>query len=268
MRQQIAEKVVYTTHSVGCLPPDLGRGIRAILAEKDAERSHIANSYWSVDPDGEDRIGYTPLLFAMGARLLSLTVPRYAVIAEGPSDAILLPTLLREAAGIALLPYRVVPGLAELDEKRFSTLSEHAGRVACLADGDEDGLRKLEQIKEAGIEESSLFTLADVATDCTLEDLVSSDVFTDAVNSELETWGIGPTRIGSEDVPPTGRWGWLIETAHTEGTEIHRLSKTRVAQRMVDLSRDSAQDPRSLVSTDLKKPLQKLHRRISNYLSV
>ena len=50
MGQRIARQVIYTTHSVGCLPPDLGCGIRVILAAQDAERSRISNSYWSVDP--------------------------------------------------------------------------------------------------------------------------------------------------------------------------------------------------------------------------
>ncbi len=269
MRQQIAAKVIYSTHSVGCLPPDLGRGIRAILAEKDAERSHIANSYWSVEPDGDDRVGYTPLLFAMGARLLSLTVPRYAVIAEGPSDAILLPTLLREAAGISSLRYRVVPGLADIEQNRIGTLSEHAGKVACLADGDEAGLHKIEQIKNAGIDAKSLFTLGDVAPDSTLEDLVVADVFAEAVNVELDTWGIGPTRVTSEQVPQTGRWTWLMGLGQSEGTKIHRLSKFRVAQRMVDLSASGEQSAgHNLVSPPLKEPLRKLHKRISAFLGV
>lgn len=268
MGQEVAAKVVYTTHSVGCLPPDLGRGIRAILVERAAERSHIANSYWSVDPGGDDRVGYTPLLFAMGARLLSLTVPRYAVIGEGPSDAILLPTLLREVADITSLPYRVVPGLADLEQNRFGTLSEHAGKVACLADGDDEGLRKIAEITDAGIDAKSLFHLGNVAAGCSLEDLVTAEVFAEAVNVELDTWSIGPTRVGA-GVPSTGRWRWLEATAESEGTEIRRLSKTRVAQRMVDLSRlDDQGERRSLVSPELKKPLLKLHKQICALLRV
>src|SRR5260370_19152141 len=100
MNQRIARQVIYATHSVGCLPPDIGCGIRVLLGEKDAERSRIANSYWSVNPTGDEKVGYTPLLFAMGAQLLALTIPRFGVIVEGPSDAILLPSLLREAAGL------------------------------------------------------------------------------------------------------------------------------------------------------------------------
>ncbi|MCA1703677.1 MAG: hypothetical protein LC808_10630, partial [Actinobacteria bacterium] len=93
-------------------------------------RSRIVNSYWSVVPDNDDRIGYTPLLFAMGARMLALTIPRFGVIGEGPSDAI-LPSLLRGAVPTSRLPYRVVPGLAELaDQSRRGILATMAAPAA------------------------------------------------------------------------------------------------------------------------------------------
>ena len=84
MSQRIASKVIYTTHSVGCLPPDLGCGIRVVLAEEGAERSRIVNSYWSVVPEEDDKIGYTPLLFAMGARMLALDHPPLRRHYRGP----------------------------------------------------------------------------------------------------------------------------------------------------------------------------------------
>jgi hypothetical protein len=237
MRQQITSKVVYTTHSVGCLPPDLGCGIRVVLAEKESERSRIGNSYWSVNPAPELRIGYAPLLFAMGSRLLSLTIPRYGVVAEGPSDAVLLPSLLREAAGIKTLPYRVVAGLSELANEDVCRLQEQAGKILCLTDGDDNGEELRRRLVEGGVPATSVFSLGTIAPGCTLEDLVRRDLFAAAVNRELDTWSIGPLRLDPDHVPAVGRWHWLEAEGIRTSTPIAKLSKVRVAQRVVDLGR-------------------------------
>lgn len=228
---------MYTTHSVGCLPPDLGCGIRAVLAEKGAERSRIANSYWSVDPGEDDRVEYTPLLFAMGARLLSLTIPRYGVIVEGPSDAILLPSLFREATGLSRLPYRIVPGLSEVAGADVSSLGHHAGKIVTLADGDEGGRRICERLVTGGISGDDIFHLGCVHADCTLEDLVEPNVLSEAINRELQTWNLGALRIAATDLPTTGRWNWLVHMGDVTGDPIERLSKPRIAQRVVDSAR-------------------------------
>lgn len=239
MSQRIASKVIYTTHSVGCLPPDLGCGIRVVLGEEGAERSRIVNSYWSVVPEEDDKIGYTPLLFAMGARMLALTIPRFGVITEGPSDAVLLPSLLREAAATGRLPYRVVPGLAELAEDRVDSVHHHAGKVLCFTDDDEGGAAIRAKLVGGGVSEDTIFSLGVALAGCTLEDLVRADLFADAVNQELDTWGLGPMRVDVAQVPATGRWSWLLAEGASTTTPIDKLSKARVAQRIVDAGRDS-----------------------------
>lgn len=270
MNQEIASKVIYTTHSVGCLPPDLGCGIRAALPESDNERSRIANSYWSVDCGKDDRVGYTPLLFAMGAQLLSLTVPKYAVIAEGPSDAILLPSLLREAGGLRKLPYRVVPGLAELADAHVGAIAHHAGSVVCLTDDDESGTRIRGRL-EGSLDQSAIMHLGQVAPGCTLEDLVKADLFAQAVNDELTTWSLGSFRIEAASVPKTGRWKWLEEVGLRAGSDISSLGKVRVAQRMVDarnLDGETLASDVSRVAIDLRRRLGKLHDAIVKVLGV
>jgi hypothetical protein len=270
MKQRLASKVIYTTHSVGCLPPDLGRGIRAAIPAADSERSRVANSYWSVDCEGQDRVGYTPLLFAMGAQILSLTVPRYGVIVEGPSDAVLLPSLLREAADLQKLPYRVVPGLSELAEAQVAAISHHAAKVVCLTDDDEAGAKIRSKLTGA-LAPSEIFHLGDVAPNCTLEDLVAPEVFANAVNSELNTWGLGSFRIDAATLPLTGRWRWLEQQGEASGTEVSRLSKVRVAQRMVDFGRVGGELPgptEPRVAPQLRRKLVKLHESVVAALSI
>lgn len=271
MRQRRTAKVVYSTHSVGCLPPDLGRGIRAVLAEKDTERSSIENSYWSIGPDG-DRVGYTPVLFAMGANLLALTVPRYAVVTEGPSDAVLLPTLLREASGLDVLPYRIVPGLSDISDPEKSSISVHAGAVVCLTDGDDPGLKRLEQIRKSNeLDDTCLMHLGLLREGATLEDLVPADVFVAAVQAELETWAIQGLSLDGA-VPEIGRWNWLKDQgSDDDGDPIaDRLSKVRVAQRVVDLRMpEQIGDPaRQLVDPSLRGEMNALQKSIVAALGI
>ncbi len=270
MRQSVASKVVYTTHSVGCLPPDLGCGVRAILPEPGLERSRIVNSYWAVEPGADDRIGYTPLLFAMGARLLSLTVPRYAVVVEGPSDAVLLPSLLREATGLARLPYRVVPGLSDLPDRQAARVCQQGGQVVCLTDGDDEGVKKRRKLESAGIGREVLFSLGSLARGCTLEDIVKPGVFAAAVNKELDTWGIGAWRIEASDVPKVGRWSWLQTEGQRTGTAIDRLNKVRVAQRVVDQGRPESvtERPATRLGATVVRRLQTLHRDIATAMGI
>jgi hypothetical protein len=270
MSQRLASKVVYTTHSVGCLPPDLGTGIRAVLAERGAERSRIANSYWSVTPDDEERVGYAPLIFAMGARMLSLTIPRYGVVAEGPSDALLLPTLFREVAQLRTLPYRVVPGLSELARSETMTVDHHAGKIACLTDDDDAGKDIRRRLRDGGLPEDRLLHLGKIAPGCTLEDLISATVFAHAVNSELETWSIGRERVDPAQVPITARWSWLEAWGEETATPIARLSKPRVAQRVVDSGRPNRFEDilPQLVAPDHVKPLRTLHETILAALGI
>lgn len=129
--QHQVDKVIYTTHSPACLPPDLGVGIRAIVAG-DGETSRVENSFW------RNSTGFSPLLVAMGASAAAFTKARAAVIGEGATEMILLPTLIRGATGEEV-PYQVAPGLAEASKGEYGDLDLEAARVAFLVDADGGG---------------------------------------------------------------------------------------------------------------------------------
>jgi hypothetical protein len=61
--QTSASQVVYTTHSIGCLPPDLITGISAVVPVTDSNRSRIDGGIWGNGPS----LGLEPLLLGMGA---------------------------------------------------------------------------------------------------------------------------------------------------------------------------------------------------------
>lgn len=128
-----ADKIIYTTHSPACLPADLGVGIRAVIPDAE-EVSHVENSFWR-QGDG----AFSSLMFAMGASAAAFTPARCAVIAEGASDMILMPSLVRTANKLERLGYQVAPGLSEMPKDFYPQLDFEAAKVAFLVDGDGGG---------------------------------------------------------------------------------------------------------------------------------
>lgn len=132
-QQDKADKVIYTTHSPACLPADLGVGIRALVVDGE-ETSHVENSFWQ-----QNGGAFSSLMFAMGASAAAFTPARCAVIAEGATDMLLLPSLIRAACDIEKLPYQIAPGLSEMPTDLYPALDFEAAKVAFLVDGDGGG---------------------------------------------------------------------------------------------------------------------------------
>jgi hypothetical protein len=199
----------------------------------------------------------------MGASLLALTVPRYAVISEGPSDAILLPTLIKRALNLASLPYRVVPGLSEISAVHMPRLKSHAGDVVCLVDGDSGGRATTRSLTKNGIPATSVLSLQSIGTDAAIEDLVTADLFVETIDLETKTWG-GTTPLRAADVPDFGRWAWLKK----EHPAIERpLNKNRVAGRMADRIRLASQVA-DVIPDPLVPAIGALHQSILAALGV
>ncbi|TNM37697.1 hypothetical protein FHP29_18110 [Nocardioides albidus] len=169
-KQDKADKVIYTTHSPGCLPADLGVGIRAVVPDAD-ETSHVENSFWR-----QEGSGFTSLMFAMGASAAAFTPARCAVVAEGATDMILLPTLMRAATDLPALPYQVAPGLSEMPKDSYPELDFQAAKVAFLVDGDGGGERLAKAIGRA-IPDDRIVTLDAHGIENTLDPDFYCDTF-------------------------------------------------------------------------------------------
>lgn len=170
-----ATQVFYTTHSPGCLPRDLGTGIRLVApstGRRDA--SELRNDFWT-----NERPGFTPLLFAMGAGAAAFSAFRRAVLTEGAADMILLPSLLRLATGLSDLPYQIAPGLSNYRGSGLE-LEETAARVVYLVDGDAGGRKHAQWLTEVGIEVGRVFTLTE---GWATEDYVHPDCYLEVVNA-------------------------------------------------------------------------------------
>ena len=144
-KQTSASKIIYTTHSAGCLPQDLGNGVRMIEPtgsddepREEWVRSRIRNWFWTEGP------GFAPLLIGMGASALAFSAARRALMVEGVVDAMLLPTLFREATGEDDLDFQVAPSLAEITPEAARDIDLVAARVAPICSTEMRGAGHIE----------------------------------------------------------------------------------------------------------------------------
>jgi predicted ATP-dependent endonuclease of OLD family len=127
----------------------------------------------------------------MGASALAFASTRRAVIGEGAADAILLPTILRQANGLDRLQYQVAPGLANVDAAAIRELDLVAARVAYVLDGDAAGDAKENLLIDTGVPKGRILRLGSRRSEIVLEDLLDPDVYLEAVNDELGRWSAG-----------------------------------------------------------------------------
>lgn len=173
-------KVIYTTHSPGCLPLDLGTGIRVVARDpNDSALSTLENTFWTTNEPG-----FSHLLFAMGAGAAAFSAFRRAVLAEGVSEMILLPTLLRNATDGSRLDFQIAFGLSNMAAPR--AIGSVALITTFLVDGDQSGNEKRGQLLEAGVPAAHVFQLPKGKA---IEDLVERATYMRVLNEFLAEQG-------------------------------------------------------------------------------
>lgn len=255
--QEHAVKVIYTTHSPACLPPDLGTGIRTVVPRADNYQvSDIKNSFW------QGAAGYSPLMLAMGAAAAAFTPARSVVLAEGATEMILLPTLLRAATGLTELEYQVAPGLSEVPNDFLPQLDLEAARVAYLVDGDDGGVALKKALLEAGIPEALVIDLGVPG----IENILVADAYRDAIAALLPECNPGVTGgsfVLPRDAAQPGKSGSIAAAMQAWIDEQcwKAPSKVAVANWLV-------QNERAQPSADGAATLVELHERLSAALDV
>jgi hypothetical protein len=237
-QQNLVPQIIYTTHSAGCLPEDLGSAIRVVRIIP-GDRSAISNGFWSVQ---SEETGFTSLLMAMGAGAVAFTPTRRAVITEGPSDALLLPALLRAAMGRQAdhpLGLQVAGGLAWTPPRRLGALEGEAAHVVYLVDSDGQGGKYREDLEAAGVDRRRIFILrAGNVGGLSIEDFVDKDTYVGVVNLLLRTlrgYEDDPLRVF--DIPNRGAARASEDWTRSRGVE--PVPKPAVAENLLRVSRAS-----------------------------
>lgn len=241
--QRDAAKVIYTTHSAGCLPRDLGSGVRGIVPieiEKDGrmvqtDHSEVINGIW------ESNRGFSPLLIALGANAFAFSAAKEALVTEGFTDSLLLPSLIREATESKLLSYQVVPEFASASVAEVPDFDRLAARVAFLADGDGGGVNNVNKLTGSTVlDAQTLFLGGSSSSGISLEDLINPEVYVRALDQELDRQVPGLTFPLSE-LKATGRSNAVKKWCEAKSEELGqriRIGKARVAQRVLEQRKD------------------------------
>ena len=227
-KQNLVDQVIYTTHSIGCLPEDLGTGIRLIEPSSD-NRSTVKNWFWE-----NTRPGFSPLLFSMGASSLAFLTVRHAVIVEGVVDHLLLPSLLKEVTGRSHLGFQVIPGLSNTSVKGLSKLDSDAGRIVYLTDSDNAKTALFNKLKDAGVSPHRIVSLPQRENEVsTIEDFLDPLLYVEAINIELARYHDEEYRISKADLD-TFNVSKSID-AWCQSRKISAPSKRVVAYRVLEL---------------------------------
>jgi hypothetical protein len=169
--------------------------------------STLSNTFWT---DSEP--GFSHLLFAMGAEAAAFSAFRRAVLAEGVSEMILLPTLLRLADNGRSLDFQVAFGLSNLPTAQAI---HSVALITCfLVDGDSSGDDRRKKLLAAGVPTSHMFQLPKGKA---IEDLVDLVQYVTVVNEYLSELGV-------------------------DSVEAHDLDKTHTIAKAVDLFIASERD--------------------------
>ncbi len=178
--RDLTSQVIYTTHSAGCLPEDMGLGVKLVVPNgdsEDVETSRIENKLWS-----SDALGFSPLLYGMGANTMAFFPTRRAVVVEGQSDMLLLPTIFRQATKAEFNGFQIVPGLANVAKNRLPLLDLQGTSVSYLVDNDKDGRRYAIELAKCDVDAGRVFTVAEEGSVIiTVEDWVDDSCFNEAV---------------------------------------------------------------------------------------
>jgi ABC-type Mn2+/Zn2+ transport system ATPase subunit len=193
--QQI-QQVIYTTHSPGCLPADLGNGVR-FVEPRAGGVSIIRHDFWSIK--ASDHVGFNPLLMVMGAAAAAFSGLRSAMVVEGAADMLLMPTLIQLATGKTELTYQIAPGIAAASKDDMGVLDTLAARVIFLVDGDKGGKAWNKQLSDSSIPATRIRSLP---SEEALEDFLREDFYVETLNDFFTTVkvsaeaiaGIGPIK--------------------------------------------------------------------------
>ncbi|WP_298304638.1 AAA family ATPase [uncultured Erythrobacter sp.] len=230
--QSVVSKVIYTTHSLGCLPEDLGNGVRLVSpVAPNSDWSEIINKFWSKRVD--DEAAFSPLLMAMGASTLAFFPMRSAVLVEGPSDTILLPRMFREALSLETLGVQFVHGLSEDGYVRLPILNSSGVKVCYLLDNDGPGRALGDQLVDDKVDRSRVFHLPAKGRDLELEDFVDTQLLVEAANALAQRHHGIENLTKVADFSPGAKWDVIARRSKEEG--VVPLDKVPLAYEVLDI---------------------------------
>jgi predicted ATP-dependent endonuclease of OLD family len=256
-QQTVAEKVIYTTHSVGCLPEDLGNGVRLVEPTSlGSDWSHIENKFWKHKESNE--AAFSPILMGMGTSTMAFFPTRSAVLVEGPADTILMPTMFREALGEQNLGVQFIHGLSEDGRMQLPLLNSTGRSVCYVFDNDAGGRALKADLLERGVNAASTFQFQCKDGDSELEDFIDPILLAEAASLHAKQYLKVPELVAGANMPKLGKWDY-IKKASAEAEE-KVPSKVDVAYAVLDLL--DADPKRQILDQKLRQSFATVARKV------
>lgn len=259
-KQSFAKKIVYSTHSIGCLPEDLG-GIKIVERTKDEFTSTIENKFWKVGN------GFAPLLPKIGAQQLAFLPLRNAVIVEGPMDMLLLPLMFQQAIERDYVGFLIAHGISEQSLSQTSHFEGDGLKVIYLTDCDGDGKKFKKQLIANRVDDNRIFNLpGDINVDIVrLEELITTDILVKAFNAHLTSYRPDEDKIEVADISVEDKVSSLETLAVAKG-----LSKSDIKVPLAyEILSIVVEDPTiKIVDEKYLDGLKKLHKNISDIMNI
>jgi hypothetical protein len=199
---------------------------------------------------------------AMGAGSFVFAALRKAVVGEGPTEVILLPTILREAID-GPLEFQVAPGLAGVHPNAVRELDNTAARLAYIVDGDAGGLNHRQKLIDSGVEQERIVILGG-NEGLAIEDVVNADLYLASVNRVLGFYGkplCPANRIGT-----VGRKGAV--RAWCDESNVEKPGEREVAQQILEIAATHRRDgqPVRLLDEARRPLIIDAHRQLQGLL--
>jgi predicted ATP-dependent endonuclease of OLD family len=201
-------------------------------------------------------------MLGMGASTLAFFPTRDAVISEGPTELIMLGTLLRETIGQEELGFQIVPGSATARPSQIGGLDLHAPQIAWLVDGDQGGRDLARKIAGQGVPQERIVAIGgDPNSGLVVEDLVAPAVYVQALNEEIGRRSAAEVpEIAESDIGGTNRPA-RVKT-WCEAHEIPEPDKIAVAHHIVEM-----RSTRALVDPNRVAVVRQVHADLQAAIS-
>lgn len=183
---------------------------------------------------------------------------RSAVLTEGPSDTILMPTMFREALGQDNLGVQFVHGLSEDGRMQLPLLNSTGREVCYLLDNDGGGRTLRDDLVSRKVPKSSIFQLYCPDGDCELEDFLESSLLTEAVNTLASNHLQIAELLGNGALPKIGKWDYIKKACIDAKAKV--LSKPDVAYAVLDIL--DADPDRCILDQRLRPSFRKVVNKV------
>ena len=255
--QTVAAKVIYTTHSVGCLPEDLGNGVRLVEPKTaGSDWSQIENKFWKHKEGNE--AAFSPILMGMGTSTMAFFPTRSAVLVEGPADTILMPTMFREALKLPSLGVQFIHGLSE-DGRMQLPLLNSTGRNVCYVLDDDAGGRNLKaDLLKRDLKAASIFQLQCSDGDCELEDFIDPNLLAEAASLHAVQYLKVPELVKGKEMPKLGKWDFIKKAS--ADAKVKAPSKVDVAYAILEIL--DANPTRRILDQQLRQSFTKVAKKV------